>query len=65
MALFKRVRDERVDHLSTETNKLIIRLDKLLTKLPTDPVKRKGTLARQSRALPGDLFPSVAQLTER
>ena len=42
MALFKRVRDERVDHLSRETNKLIIRLDKLLTKLPSDPVKRKG-----------------------
>ncbi|XP_043233672.1 rabenosyn-5-like [Amphibalanus amphitrite] len=42
MTLFKRVRDERVDHLSRETNKLIIRLDKLLTKLPADPVKRKA-----------------------
>ncbi|KAF0311435.1 Rabenosyn-5 [Amphibalanus amphitrite] len=45
MTLFKRVRDERVDHLSRETNKLIIRLDKLLTKLPADPPTSSSVVA--------------------
>lgn len=39
---FKRVRSARIDSFVAETNKLLIRLDKLLTDLPTDPVKRKA-----------------------
>ena len=35
----------RLERYSTETNKLLIRLDKLLNNLPTDPVDRKGIAA--------------------
>ncbi|XP_003703620.2 rabenosyn-5 [Megachile rotundata] len=38
---FKEVRNMRLERYSTETNKLLIRLDKLLNNLPTDPVDRK------------------------
>lgn len=38
---FKRNRSARIDSFVAETNKLLIRLDKLLTDLPSDPVKRK------------------------
>lgn len=39
--LFKEIRAPRLERFATETNKLIIRLHKLLTDLPSDPVKRK------------------------
>ncbi|XP_005094166.1 rabenosyn-5 [Aplysia californica] len=40
---FKSVRDARVDHFVVETNKLLIRLDKLLSpEAPADPKKRKA-----------------------
>ena len=40
---FRTVRDTRIDRVVVETNKLLIRLDKLvLDTAPTDPVKRKG-----------------------
>ncbi|KZC15067.1 PREDICTED: rabenosyn-5 [Dufourea novaeangliae] len=38
---FKEVRNARLERYSTETNKLLIRLDKLLNNLPADPVDRK------------------------
>ncbi|KAF3423411.1 hypothetical protein E2986_03207 [Frieseomelitta varia] len=38
---FKEIRNMRLERYSTETNKLLIRLDKLLNNLPTDPVDRK------------------------
>lgn len=40
-AFFKEVRAPRLERFATEANKLIIRLHKLLTDLPSDPVKRK------------------------
>ncbi|XP_076626128.1 rabenosyn-5 isoform X1 [Colletes latitarsis] len=40
-AYFKDIRNARLERYSSETNKLIIRLDKLLNNLPTDPVDRK------------------------
>ena len=40
---FRHVRDARIDRFVVETNKLLIRLDKLiLDSAPTDPTKRKG-----------------------
>jgi hypothetical protein len=40
---FKRVRDARIDRFVVETNKLLIRLDKLISPdAPTEPSKRKG-----------------------
>nr|CAD7594024.1 unnamed protein product [Timema genevievae] len=39
---FREVRNTRVERYAAETNKLLIRLDKLLSDLPTDPVKRKA-----------------------
>lgn len=41
-ALFKKIRSARIDSFVAETNKLLIRLDKLLKDLPNDPVKRKA-----------------------
>lgn len=41
-AYFKKVRDTKIDNFAVETNKLIIRLDKLINEAPTDPSKRKG-----------------------
>ncbi|XP_003698279.1 rabenosyn-5 [Apis florea] len=38
---FKEIRNARMERYSTETNKLLIRLDKLLNNLPSDPVDRK------------------------
>ncbi|KAK7082952.1 Rabenosyn-5 [Halocaridina rubra] len=38
---FKKIRSARLDCFVAETNKLLIRLNKLLTDLPNDPVKRK------------------------
>ncbi|XP_076165758.1 rabenosyn-5 [Ptiloglossa arizonensis] len=38
---FKEIRNTRLERYSSETNKLLIRLDKLLNNLPTDPVDRK------------------------
>lgn len=38
---FKEVRAPRLERFATETNKLIIRLHKLLTDLPADPAQRK------------------------
>ena len=41
--LFKAIRGTRVDHFVVETNKLLIRLDKLMAPdAPTDPKRRKG-----------------------
>nr|KAG5697110.1 hypothetical protein BaRGS_002026 [Batillaria attramentaria] len=43
--LFKAIRGARVDHFVVETNKLLIRLDKLLSPdAPTDPKRRKEKL---------------------
>ncbi|XP_071549965.1 rabenosyn-5 [Panulirus ornatus] len=41
-ALFKKIRSARIDSFVAETNKLLIRLDKLLKDLPNDSVKRKA-----------------------
>lgn len=38
---FKNIRSPRIERYATETNKLIIRLDKLLTNRPTDPQQIK------------------------
>ncbi|XP_058797453.1 rabenosyn-5 [Phymastichus coffea] len=38
---FKEIRNTRLERYATETNKLLIRLDKLLSNLPSDPVRRK------------------------
>ena len=41
--VFKQVRDARVDRFVVETNKLLIRLDRLVSfDAPMDPGKRKG-----------------------
>ena len=39
---FRSIRNNRLERYAAETNKLLIRLDKLLVNLPADPVKRKG-----------------------
>ena len=39
---FRAERAKRADMLAMDTNKLIIRLEKLLTNLPHDPVKRRA-----------------------
>jgi rabenosyn-5 len=39
---FKEVRNARLERYAYETNKLLIRLDKILNNLPSDPVDRKG-----------------------
>ncbi|KAK9500713.1 hypothetical protein O3M35_001927 [Rhynocoris fuscipes] len=39
---FCSVREERLQKLAVPTNQLIIRLEKLLDKMPSDPVKRKA-----------------------
>ncbi|EZA59564.1 hypothetical protein DMN91_011086 [Ooceraea biroi] len=39
---FKEVRNARLERYAYETNKLLIRLDKLLNNLPSDPVDRKA-----------------------
>jgi len=39
---FRQERSRRADMLAMDTNKLIIRLEKLLTSLPADPVKRRS-----------------------
>ncbi|XP_050068662.1 rabenosyn-5 [Anopheles maculipalpis] len=41
MAYFKAVRSPRLERYAAETNKLIIRLDKLLDGLPTEPDQKK------------------------
>lgn len=38
---FKAVRSARLERYATETNKLLIRLDKLVCNMPTDPNHRK------------------------
>ncbi|XP_071449542.1 rabenosyn-5 [Hetaerina americana] len=42
MGLFRRLRNTRIERYAAETNKLLIRLDKLLIDMPSDPVKRKA-----------------------
>lgn len=39
---FKSVRDSTIDRCVVETNKLLIRLDKLIAEAPADPSERKG-----------------------
>lgn len=39
---YKNVRTNKMEHYAAQTNNLIIRLEKLLVNLPSDPVKRKG-----------------------
>lgn len=41
MSYFKAIRTPRLERYATEANKLIIRLDKLLKNLPTDPSQRR------------------------
>lgn len=38
---FRKIRDSRIERYVIETNKLLIRLDKLITDAPKDPEKRK------------------------
>lgn len=38
---FEEIRNRRLEGFAAETNKLIIRLDKLLLNLPTDPNRKK------------------------
>jgi len=40
-AELKKIRSSRVDRYATETNRLIVRLDKLLENMPTDVAKRR------------------------
>lgn len=40
---FKDTRNTRLERYASETNKLLIRLDKLLNNLPNDPIERKST----------------------
>lgn len=40
-AEFKKIRSSRVDRYATETNRLIVRLDKLLTNIPGEAAKRR------------------------
>ncbi|XP_046400318.1 rabenosyn-5 [Ischnura elegans] len=42
MGYFHHIRNSRVERYAAETNKLLIRLDKLLIEMPSDPVKRKA-----------------------
>ncbi|KAJ9580600.1 hypothetical protein L9F63_024215, partial [Diploptera punctata] len=46
---FRATRNDRIERYASETNKLLIRLDKLLINFPTDPVKRK---AREQEVVP-------------
>lgn len=39
---FKKIRDSRLERFMVETNKLIIRLDKLAHEAPSDPKQRAG-----------------------
>ncbi|XP_012255541.2 rabenosyn-5 isoform X2 [Athalia rosae] len=39
---FTEIRNVRLERYSTETNKLLIRLDKLLNELPSDPISRRA-----------------------
>lgn len=41
MSYFRAIRTPRLERYATETNKLIIRLHKLLTDLPRDPAQRR------------------------
>lgn len=41
MSYFRAIRAPRLERYATETNKLIIRLHKLLTDMPSDPMQRK------------------------
>ena len=38
---FKKIRGARVDRYATETNRLVVRLDKLLRDMPAEPAKRR------------------------
>ena len=38
---FKKLRNQRMDFYAAETNKLIIRLDKIISELPVEPGKRR------------------------
>lgn len=45
---FKDIRNARLERYAYETNKLLIRLDKLLNNLPSDPVDRKSKDVQKS-----------------
>ncbi|KAH9512599.1 hypothetical protein Btru_038926 [Bulinus truncatus] len=56
---FKSIRDARVNHFVVETNKLLIRLDKLLSPdAPTDPKKRKAYEKAVVRWIPDSEVPA-------
>lgn len=40
---FKKLRDKKINRYELETNKLLIRLDKLVCDITDDPERRKGT----------------------
>lgn len=42
MSEFVAIRNRRLEGFAAETNKLTIRLDKLLMNLPTDPARKKS-----------------------
>ncbi len=42
MKSFEEIRNRRLEGFAAETNKIIIRLDKLLTNLPADPNRKKS-----------------------
>lgn len=39
---YKMTRTNKMEHYAAQTNNLVIRLEKLLINLPSDPVRRKG-----------------------
>lgn len=41
---FKKVREKKINRYIIETNKLLIRLDKLICDISSDPEKRKGII---------------------
>jgi len=61
---FKKIRSSRVDRYSLETNRLIVRLDKLLTDIPQDAGKRRDHEQQVVAWISGDLValcPSCAR----
>lgn len=44
MGEFVAIRNRRLEGFAAETNKLTIRLDKLLMNLPTDPTRKKSMI---------------------
>jgi len=61
--LFTQIRSSRVDRYASETNRLIVRLDKLLTNLPGDPSKRREHEQRVVAWAEGSFVPACPACT--